>query len=117
MNVARDFYFDAAHFILDDSGSPCERPHGHTYRVRIVCEGPVGPGGMVVDFTEIKRLFNECVKPKLDHGDLNNVLDNPTAENIAIWIYRALQDKLPLAKVRVWEGQGKWAEALARDVI
>jgi|GEM_PF-6458594 len=36
MKVAREFIFDAAHFILDDKGSPCEEPHGHTYKVRVV---------------------------------------------------------------------------------
>lgn len=111
MKVAREFTFDAAHYILDDKGSPCEELHGHTYRVRIVAEGPVGEDGMVVDFSKIKKSFNEKVKPCLDHKDLNKVMENPTAENIASRIFEALRDELPLRSVRVWEGEGKWAEA------
>ena len=114
MKVAREFTFDAAHFILDEKGSPCEEPHGHTYRVRAVVEGPVGKDGMVIDFRDIKNAFNECVAPWLDHKDLNKVMANPTAENIALWILDALRPAMKPAKlvsVRVWEGSGKWAEA------
>jgi 6-pyruvoyltetrahydropterin/6-carboxytetrahydropterin synthase len=110
MKVAREFTFDSAHFILDDKGSPCEEPHGHTYRLRIVVEGPVRPDGMVVDFTEIKRVVNEQVMPYVDHKDLNKLLKNPTAENIARWIYEALSDKFNIVSVRVWEGENKFAE-------
>jgi 6-pyruvoyltetrahydropterin/6-carboxytetrahydropterin synthase len=113
MKVCREFTIDAAHFILDDKGSPCEGPHGHTYKIEIVVEGQVGKDGMVVDFREIKRLFNEKVKPQLDHKDLNKVMENPTAENIAQWILDVMKDDINVASVRVWEGQGKWAQAEA----
>jgi len=77
MKVAREFVFDAAHFILDDKGSPCEEPHGHTYKLRVVVEGPVKEDGMVIDFTEIKKIVNEKVMPSVDHKDLNKLLKNP----------------------------------------
>jgi 6-pyruvoyltetrahydropterin/6-carboxytetrahydropterin synthase len=114
MKVAREFTFDAAHFILDDKGSPCEEPHGHTYKLRVVVEGPVKKDGMVIDFRDIKRIVNELVMPRLDHKDLNKVLKNPTAENIAQWIFGTLKPAVKPAKlvsVRVSEGSGKWAEA------
>jgi 6-pyruvoyltetrahydropterin/6-carboxytetrahydropterin synthase len=111
MKVAREFHFDAAHFIIDEKGSPCEDPHGHTYKVRVIVEGPVRADGMVIDFRDIKKAFNEKIKPKLDHKDLNKVLKNPTAENIARWIYDQLNLEMNVASVRVWEGEGKWAEA------
>jgi 6-pyruvoyltetrahydropterin/6-carboxytetrahydropterin synthase len=111
MKVAREFTFDAAHFIVDEKGSPCEEPHGHTYKLRVVVEGAVRDDGMVVDFREIKRVVNEKVMPSLDHKDLNKLLDNPTAENIAQWILNTLKPELNVVSVRVWEGSGKWAEA------
>ncbi len=111
MRVAREFTFDAAHYVLDDKGSPCEEPHGHTYKLRVVVEGEVGEDGMVVDFREIKSIVGEVVLSELDHKDLNKVMDNPTAENIALWILEKLKKKLNVVSVRVWEGSGKWAEA------
>jgi len=110
MKVAREFTFDAAHFILDDKGSPCEEPHGHTYKLRVVIEGPVRKNGMVIDFRDIKKIVNERVMPRLDHRDLNKVMKNPTAENIAQWIFEVLKPHMDLASVRVWEGSDKWAE-------
>lgn len=107
MKVAREFTFDAAHFIL--SGGSCEEPHGHTYKLRVVVEGPL-KDGMVIDFREVKRIVNEKVMPKLDHKDLNKLLKNPTAENIAQWIFDVLKPHMNVVSVRVWEGSGKWAE-------
>ena len=41
---------------------------------------------------------------RVDHRDLNDVLENPTAENITRWIWEALQPRLRgLAEVRLWE--------------
>ena len=111
MKVAREFTFDAAHFILDGNGSPCEELHGHTYKLRVIVEGPVKDDGMVIDFTEIKRIVNEKVMPSVDHKDLNKLLKNPTAENIAQWIFDTLKPEMNVISVRVWEGSGKWAEA------
>ena len=110
MKVAREFTFDAAHYILDDKGTPCEELHGHTYKLRVVVEGPVKDDGMVIDFTEIKRIVNEKVMPSVDHKDLNKLLKNPTAENIAQLIYDTLKSEMNIVSVRVWEGSGKWAE-------
>ncbi len=109
MKVAREFTFDAAHYIVDDKGSPCEEPHGHTYKLRVVVEGPV-KDGMVMDFREIKKIVNEEVMVKLDHKDLNRIMKNPTAENIAQWIYDRLRKRMNVVSVRVWEGSGKWVE-------
>jgi len=67
--------------------------------------------GMVIDFREIKKAFNEKIAPKLDHKDLNKVMRNPTAENIAQWILEKLKKEMNVVSIRVWEGSGKWAEA------
>ena len=117
MKVAREFHFDAGHYVLDAKGGPCEEPHGHTYKLRVVVEGPVGKDGMVVDFRDMKEVVSREIMPRLDHKDLNKVFKNPTAELIAQWIFDTLSPAfakvrpgLLLVSVRLWEGEGKWAE-------
>jgi len=109
MKACRIFYFDAAHFLPDYKGK-CERVHGHTYRLEVEVEKDLGDDGMVTDFNEIKQVVNREVVEKLDHSSLNDLLPNPTAENITEWIWSVLSDKLPVSRVRVWEGEGKWVE-------
>lgn len=59
--------------------------------------------GMVIDFSEIKRL----VKEPLDHRILNEALDfNPTAENLARWVV----ERVPHCyKATVQESEGNIA--------
>jgi 6-pyruvoyltetrahydropterin/6-carboxytetrahydropterin synthase len=109
MRVAREFYFDAAHYLPEYKGK-CERLHGHTYKLEVVVEGEPGKGGMVLDFNELKRVVSEKVIEKLDHADLNSMFPSPTAENIASWIFSELKKELSLSSVKLWEGDGKWVE-------
>jgi 6-pyruvoyltetrahydropterin/6-carboxytetrahydropterin synthase len=44
---------------------------------------------------------------RLDHTDLNDVMPHPSAENIAVWTWKALED-LPLAEIRVQETPSCW---------
>jgi 6-pyruvoyltetrahydropterin/6-carboxytetrahydropterin synthase len=50
-----------------------------------------------MDYAEITRAFKP-IWEKLDHFYLNKIpgLENPTSENIAIWIWKKLQPRLPL---------------------
>lgn len=98
MIIEKDFYFDAAHFLpYAPEGHKCRRLHGHTYKVTIALKGkPKAKEGWICDFGEIK----DRVKPildQLDHRLLNAIsgLENPTAENIAFFIYEKLKDQLP----------------------
>jgi len=101
-------HFDSMHSL---PGHPkCGVPHGHTYTVELVVEGPV-VDGMVIDFDIMKTGLRNLLK-SWDHTDLNQILPFPSCENIAIEIHTQLKEKVPAPKliVRVWEGQGKWAE-------
>lgn len=109
MRIGREFYFDAAHFLSDYKGR-CEQLHGHTYKLEVVVEGEIGKGGMLMDFNELKEIVKSNILERLDHGDLNEIFDVPTAENIASWIFDELKDKIPIYSVRLWEGRGKWVE-------
>ncbi len=104
MRLDVEFCFAAAHRLPRYDG-PCFRMHGHNYRFLVAVEGDVDPAtGMIADFGEIKRVVEEHVLARVDHRTLNDVLDNPTAENIARWIWEVLESKLPgLAEVRLHE--------------
>jgi len=85
---------------------PCARLHGHTFLVRVTVRGPIDQRtGFVADFADIQRAWVP-VGAALDHRNLNQVdgLENPTSENIARWIWRALAGNLSaLASVEVRE--------------
>ncbi len=101
-------HFDSMHSL---PGHPkCGVPHGHTYVVEVQVEGePVG--GIVVDFDALKSALREVLAP-FDHADLNRLLTYPSCEAIAMEIHRRLKLRVEGRRlaVRVWEGEGKWAE-------
>jgi len=101
-------YIDCAHFL---PGHPkCGQVHGHTYKVEVVIEGESDRGGMVVDFNDLKTRTREVLS-KYDHRHWNDVLESPTVENICALLSSQLREhiRFPLV-IRVWEGNGKWAE-------
>jgi 6-pyruvoyltetrahydropterin/6-carboxytetrahydropterin synthase len=102
--VARRFEFQASHLLPRHPGK-CRNLHGHTYFLEVWCEGPVDPAtGMVVDFGEVKAEVADRVLSRLDHSHLNDLLENPTAEEVARWILARLREgPLPVAEVRLWE--------------
>jgi 6-pyruvoyltetrahydropterin/6-carboxytetrahydropterin synthase len=51
--------------------------------------------GFVIDFGELKRIVSEQVVDVLDHKHVNDVIDNPTAENMTLWIWERLAGALP----------------------
>jgi 6-pyruvoyltetrahydropterin/6-carboxytetrahydropterin synthase len=109
MQVASEFHFCAAHRLPDHPG-PCRNLHGHNYRLVVRCEGPVdAPTGMVIDFFTLRKTVEELVLARLDHADLNTLLQTPTAENIAVWIWGALAPHLStLAEITLYETHDSW---------
>lgn len=99
VRLVREFSFEAAHRLpFAPEGHKCARLHGHSFHVELVCEGEVDPNvGWLVDFGEIKRAFDPLVE-RLDHRYLNEIdgLENPTAENLAHWIWVRVKARLPL---------------------
>ena len=104
MRLDVEFTFAAAHHLPRYEG-PCHRLHGHNYRFFVALEGEVDPrNGMIHDFGELKRVVQEHVLARVDHRNLNELLDNPTAENITRWIWEVLERHLPgLCEVRLHE--------------
>jgi 6-pyruvoyltetrahydropterin/6-carboxytetrahydropterin synthase len=107
MEIFKKFTFEAAHRLPNvPDGHKCSRLHGHSFTAFIHVEGPLEKEmGWVIDFWDIKAAF-EPILDQLDHQYLNEIegLENPTSENIAVWIWRHLKPRLPiLSKVVVQE--------------
>ena len=105
--LRREFTFDAAH-CLERYHGKCEALHGHTYRFAVTLRGEPDDEGMVMDFGVLKGLVSERVLVRLDHSYLNDILPQPTAERIALWIWGELEPALEtlraeLFEVQVWE--------------
>ena len=107
MLLTKDFTFDAAHNLVNYHGK-CERLHGHTYRLRVVIEGEPDAEGMIIDFVELKTVVKERILSRLDHYYLNDIIPQPSAEHIALWIWGELEgsvkrDNCELYEIHVWE--------------
>ena len=114
MKITQAFTFEAAHRLPKVPATHrCHNMHGHSYRVEVTVVGAVNPEtGFVIDFFDIESVFAPLLK-QLDHHCLNDIagLENPTAENIAAWIWVKVKPSLPaLAAVRVFETPHCWAE-------
>ena len=120
--VTREIDFCYGHRLVNYDGK-CRYLHGHNGRALITLEAPsLDERGMLVDFSDIKRLVQKWIDDNLDHNMLlcrhDPILpvlqaqgervfimeENPTAENIARLIHqRAIDTGLPVVEVTMWE--------------
>jgi 6-pyruvoyltetrahydropterin/6-carboxytetrahydropterin synthase len=96
--------FAAAHNLLNYHG-PCERLHGHNWKVAVnVCGDELDQSGMLLDFKILKGYTDEIIA-SLDHTYLNEhpafTGKSPSSELIARHIFTELDRKLALHNVRV----------------
>ncbi len=102
--IEAEFTFAAAHRLPRYQGK-CFNLHGHNYRLVVALRGEPDPySGIFVDFGDVETVVKKEVLDRLDHTNLNDTIENPTAENLATWIWRRLEGKLKgFAEVRLWE--------------
>jgi 6-pyruvoyltetrahydropterin/6-carboxytetrahydropterin synthase len=104
--------FAAGHALRNYRGK-CENVHGHNYRCQVTVEGRgIDEIGLLIDFVTLKKTLQTVIE-RLDHQWLNDFppfdVLNPSAENIAKYIYDELNKGLnmdgavKLASVRLWE--------------
>jgi 6-pyruvoyltetrahydropterin/6-carboxytetrahydropterin synthase len=103
--------FSAAHRLREYEGA-CSQMHGHNWKVEIEAEASaLNELGMGMDFKILKEIARK-VLGNLDHRVLNDVAPfdqmNPTAENLAAYLYQALcrqvnHHRIRVAAVTVWE--------------
>lgn len=99
--VVKQVRFHASHVLPQHPGK-CSRLHGHTYTVEVSVVGSIrAEDGMVVDFDTLEDALRREVIERFDHRHLNDLLENPTAELLAVEIYERLSSSLssPSAEV------------------
>lgn len=113
LEVYREVQFSSAHRLRNYHGK-CENLHGHNWRVRLFVTRPeLDETGFVMDFKVLDAVLKEIME-LLDHKDLNSLKEfetvNPTAENIALLVFRLAEEKISVidsavkvSKVCVWE--------------
>lgn len=144
MQITTRLEFDAGHRIPCHK-SQCRNLHGHRYAIEITLSGDiiaqdnVSESGMVMDFSDVKRIARESLVDIWDHAflvyqgdkevlDLLNAIPNhktvvfptvPTAENMAAEAFKILKglykdiygNHLTLERVRLYETPNNWADA------
>jgi 6-pyruvoyltetrahydropterin/6-carboxytetrahydropterin synthase len=144
MQITTRLEFDAGHRIPHHK-SQCRNLHGHRYALEItlsgdiIAENQLSESGMVMDFSDVKRIAREAVVDVWDHAflvhkddktvlDFLNSIPNhktvifptvPTAENMAAEAFKILKNQyldtfgnhLKLDRVRLYETPNSWADA------
>jgi 6-pyruvoyltetrahydropterin/6-carboxytetrahydropterin synthase len=145
MLITRRLEFDAGHRIPNHT-SQCRHLHGHRYAIEITLSGDIitaegqSEQGMVMDFSDVKRIANEKLVDVWDHAFLvyrgdsvvsdfltslpehkTVILDAvPTAENLAQIAFSMLDpayrdiygNRLRLERVRLYETPNNWADCM-----
>jgi len=103
--------FASAHTLKGYHGA-CSRMHGHNWKVELeAIATSLDEVGMGIDFKKMKNAANE-VGDEMDHRYLNDLEPfteiNPTAENIAAYMYREISKRLnsesiTVSAVTLWE--------------
>jgi 6-pyruvoyltetrahydropterin/6-carboxytetrahydropterin synthase len=126
--VTKEINFCYGHRLLNYAGK-CRHLHGHNGRAVVTLEAAsLDALGMVVDFSEVKRVVGKWIDESLDHRMLLHEADpiipellrqgepfatlnaNPTAENIARLIFeRVASQGLPVVEVTLWETEASFA--------
>ena len=105
--------FSAAH-LLAEIGGKCEELHGHNFKVEVTVGAPkLNSEGILIDFRLVKKWLKNILD-EMDHQHLNDLPffagKNPSSENIAYTIYKAMQAKVKgeevkVLHVKVWESE------------
>ena len=76
-------------------------PHARTYlRLEVSLTASLNDNGVVLDFDDLRTIVHDLVLDHLDHTFLNDVLDNPTAERIALHILESARCVRPRNHLR-----------------
>ena len=145
MDITTRLEFDAGHRIPNHK-SNCKNLHGHRYAIEVTVTGPIHDDckssdfGMVIDFSDVKKIIKDLVVDRWDHAfivyqddkeivNFLNTLPNhktvifpvvPTAENMASQAYLILSiefnkrfnHQLKIKQIRMYETPNSWADAV-----
>ncbi|MEW6669494.1 MAG: 6-carboxytetrahydropterin synthase QueD [Thermodesulfobacteriota bacterium] len=96
----------AAAHQLKDLGGPCERLHGHNWKIEVCVRGEnLEQNGLLIDFKALKQAADQVLQ-EMDHRFLNELQPfqdrSPSSENIAQHVFRSLARRLNGDRVKVW---------------
>jgi 6-pyruvoyltetrahydropterin/6-carboxytetrahydropterin synthase len=110
MTVYKKCRIEIAHRI--DGHATCGKVHGHSIDIVVGIRGRLHlKTGMVMDFKTIKHYIKKEVVDRFDHAFLNDTLPIPTAEYLALYIFKKLTFAgLNVVVVRVHETENNYVE-------
>ena len=96
--------FSAAHQLRLYDGK-YENLHGHNWTAQVTVEADeLNPIGVGIDFVELKEMV-EGILSRLDYQNINEISpfdkENPSAENIARWLFLELKTQIDTESTRV----------------
>lgn len=145
IRITKQFSFETGHALYGYDGK-CKNVHGHSYKLSVTVIGtPINDSenvkfGMVIDFSDLKKIVREEIVDVFDHAtvfnkntphvELAQELKNrghhvilvdyqPTSENMVIDFAKKIQDRLPnniqLHSLKLQETESSFAEWYASD--
>lgn len=144
IRITKEFTFEMAHALWNYDGA-CRNTHGHSYRLIVTVIGeplnePENPKhGMVMDFSELKKIVHQTIIKQLDHAfmvggnapvkllkSLPQLFDRfvvtdyqPSCENMLLDFAERIKSRLPkqveLHSLRLHETANSYAEWYASD--
>lgn len=145
IRITKQFSFETGHALYGYDGK-CKNVHGHSYKLFVTVIGSPNTDksnvkyGMVIDFTDLKKIVKEEIVEKFDHATVFNkntphlelakelkdrghhviLVDyQPTSENMVIDFVQKIKSRLPeniqLFSLRLQETDSSFAEWYASD--
>ncbi len=147
IRITKQFSFETGHALYGYDGK-CKNVHGHSYKLSVTVIGkPIADRnhvkfGMVIDFSDLKKIVKEEIVDPFDHATVFNettphielakelqsrghhviLVDyQPTSENMVVDFAKRIQSRLPsdisLFSLKLQETETSFAEWFASDNI
>ncbi|MFV8441574.1 6-pyruvoyl trahydropterin synthase family protein [Flavobacterium sp. LB2P44] len=145
IRITKQFSFETGHALYGYDGK-CKNVHGHSYKLSVTVIGtPIADRsnvkfGMVIDFTDLKKIVTEEIVDQFDHATVFNgttphvelanelisrghhviLVDyQPTSENMVVDFSQRISSRLPegitLFSLKLQETESSFAEWFASD--
>jgi 6-pyruvoyltetrahydropterin/6-carboxytetrahydropterin synthase len=145
IRITKEFSFETGHALYGYDGK-CKNVHGHSYKLSVTVIGiPIADRdnvkfGMVIDFSDLKKIVKEEIVDHFDHATVfnqttphielaNELIDRghhvilvdyqPTSENMVVDFAQKIKDRLPknieLHSLKLQETETSYAQWFAAD--
>ena len=99
IELKQQFQIESARFLPNlPAEHPCRQMHGHSFKITLTLAGEMNQElGWLIDYNDIVKAMQPLIQ-QLDHKTLNEIpgLENPTTENLCVWLYERSRGVLPL---------------------